>query len=86
METKEWSEYKKGPNCIITDVCVAGGPGAFARGPAVALPLPKGSWGQGTRDGLPDGRISARRDEGEGEIEKKETIRLRYKEWSGRWI
>ena len=55
-------------------MCVAGGPGAFARGRAVALPLPKGSWGQGTRDGLPDGRISARRDEGEGEIEMKETI------------
>lgn len=31
--TKERFENKKGPNCIITDVCVAGGPGAFARGP-----------------------------------------------------
>ena len=61
MKTKEY-ENEKGPNCIITDVCVAGGPGAFARGPAVALPLPKpGSWGQASlhKDGLPDGRISA---------------------------
>ena len=57
--TKERFENKKGPNCIITDVCVAGGPGAVPGVLRWLCRFQKAPGAERRRDGLPDGRISA---------------------------